>query len=58
MSMSTEIEINIGRQQKQIIDVYVHLLKAPPRIEAHQKGFLKEFISWTYFRGLTAYTKI
>ena len=58
MSMSTEIEINIERQQKQIIDVYVHLLKAPPRIEAHQKGFLKDFISWTYFRGLTAYTKI
>ena len=24
---STEIEINIGRQQKQVIDVFVHLLK-------------------------------
>ena len=23
---SMEIEINIGRQQKQVIDVYVHLL--------------------------------
>ena len=26
---STEIEINIGRQQKQVINVYLHLLKAP-----------------------------
>ena len=25
---STEIEINIGRWQKQVIDMYVHLLKA------------------------------
>ena len=24
---SMEIEINIGRQQKQVIDVYVHILK-------------------------------
>ena len=24
---SMEIEINIGRQQKQVTDVYVHLLK-------------------------------
>ena len=29
-----EIEINIRRQQKQVIDVYVHLLKAkPPSLE-------------------------
>ena len=25
---ATQIEINIGRQQKQVIDTYVHLLKA------------------------------
>ena len=27
--MSTRIKINIGRQQKQVIDVYVHVLKDP-----------------------------
>ena len=52
---STEIETNIGRQQKQVVDVYLHLLKFPPWIEAHQKDSLKDFIPWTYFR---LYTKI
>ena len=54
----TEIEINIGRQQKQVIDMYVHLLKPLTRIEAHQKGSLKGFIPWTYFRNFTVFTKI
>ena len=39
--MSTEIEINNERQQKQVIDVYVHLF--------HQKVSLKDFIPRTYF---------
>ena len=55
---STEIEINIGRQQKQVTDVYVQLLKAPHRIEAYLKGSLKDCILWTYFRNFTVYTKI
>ena len=55
---STKIEINIGRQQKQVTDVYVQLLKAPRRIEAYLKGSLKDRILWTYFRNFTVYTKI
>ena len=55
---STEIDINIGRQQKQVIDVYIHPLKAPPRIEAHQKGSLNDFIAWTSFWSFMVYPKI
>ena len=55
---STEIEINIGRRQKQVTDVYVHLLKALSSKKARQKGYFKDFIPWTYFRDFTVYTKI
>ena len=55
---STEIEINIGMRQKQVIYLYVHLIKPPLSTEAHQKGSLKGFIPWIYFRGFTVYTKL
>ena len=50
---STEIEINIGRRQKQVIDVYVHLLKAPslnrsPRIRLLERFYSVDLFSASY----------
>ena len=45
---STEIEIDIKRQQKQVIDVYVHQLKAPSSNKSPPKRLFERF----YFMNL------
>ena len=48
---STEIEINIGRQQKQVIDAYVHLLKAPSLNRSPPKRLFERFYPMDPFLG-------
>ena len=50
---STEIEINIGRRQNQVIDVYVHVLKAPSLNRSPPKmlfewSYPMDLLSWFY----------
>ena len=47
--MSTEIEINARGQQKQIIDVYVHLLKAPSSNRIPPKRLFDRFYPMDLF---------
>ena len=46
---STEIEINIGRQQKQVIDMYVRLLKPPYSNRSPPKRLFERFYPMDFF---------
>ena len=47
----TEIEINIERRQKQVIDVYLHLLKAPSSKRSRPKRLFERFYPMDLFSG-------
>ena len=55
---STEIEINIEMRQKQVINTYVHLLKAPFSKRIPPKSLFERFYPMDLFWGFTLYTKI
>ena len=48
---STEIEINIGRWQEQVIDVYLDLLKTPFRNTRPPKRLFERFYPINLFSG-------
>ena len=48
---STEIEIDIGKQQNQVIDVYVHLLKAAFSNRSPVKRLFERFYPMDLFSG-------
>ena len=48
----------LGRNKNKLLMCMYTYGKPPPGKEAQQKGSLKDFIPWIYFRQFTVYTKI